>query len=93
MQKTQHTIFFLSLMSGQRQLDFIVNNQVCTMHHVGFLEIFSGRVHTIWIRAERLNVLFQVPADVLIHHTKHEDKFLVHISTLILMVVWSTQGS
>lgn len=62
------------------------------MHEVGLLEhrvlaIDSGRVRA------RLNVVLQVPAQVLVHHGEHEEHVLVHIVPDGLGLIRLLQGS
>lgn len=49
-----------------------------TMHQVRLVKFWVIWVNSIWIRAA-LYVVLQVPTQVLIHHTEHQEDILVHI--------------
>lgn len=51
-----------------------------TMHLVAPLENSITFVNGIWISAELLDVVIQIPALVLIHKSEHDNKLSVHIS-------------
>lgn len=50
------------------------------MHLVAPLENSITFVNGIWISAELLDVVIQIPALVLIHKSEHDNKLSVHIS-------------
>lgn len=62
------------------------------MHEVGFYKHIILWVNLSRVRA-RLNIVFQVPAQVLVHHSEHEEHILVHIVPDGLRLISLLQGS
>lgn len=54
------------------------------MHHVGLLEVGVSGINGGRVRTERLDVVFLVPAQRLVHHVEHQNNVSVYVHTTLL---------